>query len=179
LWLWGVLEELINNIRETPKDYFLCQYPEQKAILKLSQIGLTIRASWRALIYLGKAWRLRRRKNPAAIKLPPVGRPCRLSHKQIIFLESWLTELVRLVIPSKRHRCYDRGFTLAAVFRELGIPVTLNVGLRKIFNAGRVTGHCWLSLNGQIFKEKSNPQVIYPYALGTDAEGVNYFVGEY
>ena len=147
-------------------------------MLVYNQIGLFFRTSVRAIIYLCRAWRLRRQRNPKAIKLPPVAVSSPLSHNKIISLEPWLMEIVRLVIPSKRHRCYYRSFTLASVFRELGVPVTLNVGLRQLFNGSQVTGHCWLSLNGRIFKEKGDPQAIYPYALGADGEGVSYFVGE-
>jgi hypothetical protein len=149
-----------------------------RLISEFNQFGWLMRSSGRALYYLKQAWRLRKRENPMSIKLPPVAARCPLPYHKIISLESWLMEIIRLVILRRRHLCFYRSFTMASVLRELGVPVALNIGLRQIFNGGQVTGHCWLSLNGKPFQEGKDPQAVYPYALGVSNEGVRYFVGE-
>jgi hypothetical protein len=172
----------INTVRTLESDQnFLFNEPASKEEIPrsiITLVGWFIRSSGRALLYLIQAWRLRKRENPTSIKLPPVAAHCPLPYDKVVSLEAWLMEVIRLVILRRKHLCFYRSFALASVFRELGVPVALNIGLRQLFNGGQVAGHCWLSLNGKPFLERKDPQAVYPFSMGVSNEGVRYFVGE-
>lgn len=70
-----------------------------------------------------------------------------------------LSELApRVARPLVRTGCLTRGVTLFWFLRRAGLDVELTFGIDP-GQESDTDGHCWLSLNGEPFLEKTDPRV--------------------
>jgi len=83
----------------------------------------------------------------------------------------------RLVVFRSKHQCFYRAYARAVVLRKCGVPVVLNLGLVNLGAGKQVEGHCWLTLNGRDFFEKSGVRHLYQHKLAQTDGDVCYWVG--
>lgn len=141
-----------------------------------------VRVAWRfqvtfwVLVALVEAWRTRRGRRLDRLRLPPVGPTFSLSKERITQTIRWIDGLVNRLVFSRKHRCFFRSYAVAVVLRRWGLPLVLNVGLRNLGPSARSRGHCWLTLNGRKFYEHLRPEILYPFAMGSTADDIAYWV---
>ena len=141
-----------------------------------------VRVSWRfrvtfwTLVALVKAWHTMFGRRLGRLQLPPVGPPFSLSKERITQTIRWIDGLVYRLLFCSKHRCFFRAYAVAVVLRRWGLPLVLNIGLRNLGPSAQTRGHCWLSLNGRKFYEHLKPNVLYPFAMGSAAGDIAYWV---
>lgn len=135
-----------------------------------------LRLAARALLDLGMAWRLKLGKRVDRVRLPAVREPGRLGVRDVAFAVRWTDRLVALGTSRTGRKCFFRSYVLGSALRRWGVPVVLNVGLRRGPGAGRAVGHCWLSLGDELFAEPRSTAEEYPCLLGAGDE-IRYWTG--
>ena len=131
-----------------------------------------------AIAGLVKAWAVKTRKQIPDDPLPLVDEGRSIDDRDISFVIRTSDLLVRFGALRTGRKCFFRSFIIASVLRRWGIPVEINFGLRNIGQNRRETGHCWLTLDGRPYAEKSQVQDLYPIAFGAAPNGVSYWYGE-
>ena len=120
--------------------------------------------TWGALLYLlWDAYMVRRGKREL-VTLPAVARVGLAKRhrlgcfRQALCRLDWLT--FWLIKP-----CFYRSYTACAIGRRLGLPTTLNLGLR-VCGETRHRAHAWISLKGVIIGEQGNPRLEFANRIG-------------
>jgi len=107
---------------------------------------------------------------PIAVRLHSITRlvtiitPKHKSRDIRILLEERVSYIVHRILRIFQNRGYDysclrRSLVLFHFMRLRGLPVVINFGVRM--KEGRLTGHAWLTLNGDLFKEPKDKVGIY------------------
>ncbi len=74
--------------------------------------------------------------------------------------------IVRLFIMNTAHPCLYFSYARCRVLRSWGYNAKLNIGLHNLQCDQKTDGHCWISLDGQVLLEESDPHDIYPDRMG-------------
>ena len=128
------------------------------------------------LVALIEARRAMRGRRLDRLQLPSVKTEPLLSEEGITQTICLIDGLVDRLLFRSKHRCFYRCYAAAAVLRRWGEPLVLNIGLRNLGPAVLTRGHCWLTLNGCKFYEHLKTEVLYPFAMGSTAGDIAYWV---
>ncbi|MDH5509200.1 MAG: lasso peptide biosynthesis B2 protein [Nitrospinota bacterium] len=82
--------------------------------------------------------------------------------------------ITRLVVVWKRRICFYRSFATACVLRTRGVPVALNFGYRWDGPTGSMA-HCWMTLEGELFRETEETGRIYTAYLGEKEAAIRFW----
>jgi len=100
------------------------------------------------------------------------------SHGHADAIAGYIDCLVLLFLFWKRARCLYRCHALATVLRRRGVPVILNIGCRQRADKSKnLVGHCWLTLNGNLFAESKDPRGLYPIAMCDKPALIQFWFG--
>lgn len=76
------------------------------------------------------------------------------------------------------HLCFYRSYVVVSIFRRLGVPVQINIGLWGLEGKQNCAGgHAWVTLDQQFLRDEKDARHLYPFKLGMDNQGINYWVG--
>ena len=118
------------------------------------------------------------------IRLPDVRGSVVLSTAQIQKRVSFTDSLLKFLIFTRKHNCFYRSFVRMKVLRKRNVPVKLNIGLRNFDTDIHTRGHCWLTLEDQLFFEPIPsdshllPNELYPFLLGSYKDVSYWFNGK-
>lgn len=127
------------------------------------------------LILLVKAVFIRRRGS-ACLRLPTVAKAA-ISADKRQSLVAQVNRLTNLVAGKSRHACWYRCYPLVVLLRKRGVAAQLNIGLMGLQPRQELRGHCWLSLESQVFNELDDvSSAAYPEFLGDNGFGAAYWV---
>ena len=82
--------------------------------------------------------------------------------------------ITRLLVIWRRRICFYRSYATACVLRSRGVAVALNFGYRWDGPAGAMA-HCWMTLDGQLFRETEETARIYSAYLGEKDPSVRFW----
>ena len=125
---------------------------------------------------LAQACLIKQRRSMRLVKLPPVAQSNKLSDLDVQFVLRCADCFVKYGALRTARKCFFRAFIIASVLRRNGMPVELNVGLKNM-GGGKPKGHCWLSLNGKPFAERTDVKLEYPYEINPGSGNVRYWMG--
>lgn len=126
---------------------------------------------------LGRAWWIKCGKNLALVRLDPPEQGRTLTEAEIKQVLFWSRTWVRVGASCTGRKCFFQAYIAGRVLNRLGCPVQMNIGIKLDSGRRRVSGHCWLSLEGRLIGECNNPLVAYPITLAQPKKGVRYWVG--
>ena len=124
-----------------------------------------------------QAWIIKRKKNMGNIQIPLTANTLPLDEKEISFAIRYVHVILKFGAIRTGRRCFFRAYIMAYILRNWGIPVMMNVGLCNLRSSQKTIGHCWLTLEGQPFKEIDNPNQKFPFKMLCAANGIYYWVG--
>ena len=126
---------------------------------------------------LAKAWWIKCGKNMAWVHLDPPKQVVTLSEVEVKEVFRWAKIWVRVGAWCTGRKCFFQAYIAGRVLNQLGYPVQMNIGLKLDGGRRRVSGHCWLSSEGQPIGETDNPLDVYPITMEQPEKGVCYWVG--
>ena len=115
------------------------------------------------------------------VKMPQTRQEAPLDDKEILQIVDLVEKLVKRIILRvfrTRHICFYRSFVLVSIFRRLGLPVVLNIGMKNLNKAKGAAGHCWLSLDGASFFETESTMETYSVFLGESRNGMAFWIAQ-
>jgi len=78
-------------------------------------------------------------------------------------LVCYLGKLLEKCLLMRKSYCIRRSYLLYRYLRLYGFAATLNFGLR---GEGREQGHCWVSLDGDVFFDETEPAKVFRQFVG-------------
>jgi hypothetical protein len=143
-------------------------------VVKIGGIGITLLLE--LIVVLWKAFRLRVLHKGEEFSLPHCDRSRLPTYPNIHRIAAFIDFTLYLLLFWKPGRCFYRSFVLATLLRRRGLPLELNFGLRQQ-GRGKWTpqAHCWLTLNGELYREKGDPSESYPVPLGNRCDIIKYW----
>lgn len=130
-----------------------------------------------AVFALFQAWSIKSRRSMFNVQFSPSGNLKQISAEDIAFLVSCTDFMVRFGTIRSGRKCFFRAYILGAVLHKWDVPVVMNVGLYNLTGSRRRRGHCWLTLNNEMFAESSDKVEKYKVKLATGVNGVRYWHG--
>lgn len=100
------------------------------------------------------------------------GKPSPGGHRQALERAEDLWRFLNFVLIRVLHRrdvCLLRGLVLVEFLRGRGLPASIHCGVQN--NAGRLSGHCWISLAGRPLFETRDPAATFQMMLSHPGEG--------
>ena len=102
----------------------------------------------------------------------------RLSDTETKRIVNIIDSILKTVILKSKHHCFHRSYVRYNILIKRNVPLDFHIGLRNLSAAEQTRGHCWLTLYGKLFHEKTigmNPFELYPISMG-NANGVYFWV---
>ena len=98
--------------------------------------------------------------------------------REVKQLNEQIEIIVNLLITHSSHVCFYRSYAAISIFRSLGVPVQINIGLRGLEGQQKcVGGHAWVTLEKQSLRDEKEVTRLYPFELGMNNQGINYWAG--
>jgi hypothetical protein len=139
----------------------------------LSIIWDTLQALWRAcqVRLLGKS---------TAGCLPPVSEDHSIQGSTRDRIARFVNLMVLCLLFFKPGKCYYRCYAISFVLRKRGVPIFLNLGCTNYLELNsKASGHCWLTIKGELYLEKTDPYTRYTHFIGCSGNQVNFWMGPY
>jgi len=89
----------------------------------------------------------------------------------------WIRRAVAELTRHSQHRCFYQSYVTGSILRRAGVPLVLNIGLHTFEPLRGARGHCWLTLDDAVYGESAQTQTNYPYPMGSNRNGVRFWVG--
>jgi len=106
--------------------------------------------------------------------LPEVAEDIPFDSSRAELTADFVSGVTRLVVIWKRRICFYRSYAIVCVLRARGAPVALNFGYRWEGPAGGMA-HCWMTLEGKLFRENQETGRIYTSLLGERGSAVRFW----
>ena len=139
----------------------------------LNKIALTLQALSALLL----AWRVKFSRDLGQVRFECSDHPCPPKQAEIRFLISMVDLVVRWGTLRTGRKCFFRSYIIGSLLNSRGVPLVLNIGLRKSIGPRVILGHCWLTLDSEPFAEHSKDASSYPFQLGNGPNGIVYWFG--
>lgn len=88
-----------------------------------------------------------------------------------------IDSLLAMPVLGSRRRCFYRSYVLFHILRNMGLNVSLNIGMRHMGGNQYSRGHCWLSENDRTILEMFDPLEVYPHKLNKTDRDINFYMG--
>ncbi|PLY01238.1 MAG: hypothetical protein C0624_10750 [Desulfuromonas sp.] len=95
---------------------------------------------------------------------------------KIVFKVERFVKRVFVRIFRTKHLCFYRSYILLSIFRRLGLPLALNIGMKNFHRPDEIGGHCWLTLNNEPFFEDELTAENFPVFMGTNNRGMAFWM---
>ena len=118
-------------------------------------------------------------KGLLSLRLPPyekTTRECDL--REVKQLNEQIEMILNRFIVNSGHVCFYRSYVATSIFRSLGVPVQINIGLWGLEGKQNCAGgHAWVTLEKQSLRDEKEVTRLYPFELGMNSKGINYWAG--
>lgn len=143
----------------------------------LSKLKNRLLLIMQAIFALFQAWSIKIRSNMFNVQFSPSSNIKQISTEDIVFLVSCTDFIVRFGTIHSGRKCFFRAYILGKVLHKWNVPVVMNAGLYDLTDTRRRRGHCWLTLNDEVFAESLEGVDRYKLKLATGVNGVQYWHG--
>lgn len=130
-------------------------------------------------ISLVKAFKIRHSKAAGSFSLPSADTEVPASEskiKKIVFLADIVIFVFMFWKPGK---CFYRSYALATLLRMWGMTLVINFGCENLYESnGKPLAHCWLTHNGVLFSEKTDPYQRFPIEIESKNQDIKYWLGD-
>ena len=98
--------------------------------------------------------------------------------REVKQLNEQIEIILNLLITNSSHVCFYRSYVVISIFRSMGVPVQINIGLWGLEGKQKcVGGHAWVTLDKQFLRDEKKVTYLYPFELGMNSKGINYWAG--
>lgn len=125
----------------------------------------------------GRAVLIRDFRRLGMLTLPPVTPPATLPKTTVKRIAWWIMLIVNILVFWRWGKCFYRTYVVACVLRRWNVPLILNIGVNDPFELKRMRGHCWLTLNNEVFLETCSVEAKYPILTGKLEGQIHYWAG--
>jgi len=126
------------------------------------------------------AWLSLQRGRLELVSIPPTRhRDFTLDKKQtyriVVHVERFVKRVFVRIFRTK-HSCFYRSYILLTIFHRLGLPLALNIGMKNFHRPENIDGHCWLTLNDELFFEDKQTAENFPAYMGKNKKGMAFWM---
>ena len=131
------------------------------------------------IFYLLQSWLIVMNRQINKAQLTPVISAAKIDQQEVNWVISYVDFLVKYGAVCTERKCFFRAYILANILRRQGLCLEMNIGMRTSQTASRTVGHCWLTIDGEVFEENDMLKKAFPFEIGKDKNGTHYWFNSF